>query len=110
MNRRYKPISVDVNHSDQILKIKWDDSHISRFPLFGLRKNCPCVTCRGGHENMGSFEPELFRVDPPYRLRILNAEPVGNHALKIHWDDGHSSGMYQWELLRRMSEAMENLP
>jgi len=32
---------------------------------------------------------------------------VGNHALKIHWDDGHTTGMYRWELLRSLCEAVE---
>ena len=109
MEKRYKPVSVDVSNSDQILKIKWADDHISEFPLFGLRKNCPCVECRGGHSHMGRFEPQLFLVEPTRTYKIVSAEQIGNHALKITWNDGHNSGMYRWDLLRHMDESVEKL-
>ena len=109
MDTKYIPASVDVSNSDQIFTVKWKDGHKSDFSLFGLRKNCPCVACRGGHDKMGMFEPELFKVKPTRIYKILKAEPVGNHALKITWDDGHSSGMYRWDLLRQMDEAAGKL-
>jgi DUF971 family protein len=28
---------------------------------------------------------------------------VGNYAVQIHWSDGHSSGIYTWDTLRRVS-------
>jgi DUF971 family protein len=34
---------------------------------------------------------------------------VGNHALKISWNDGHNAGMYRWNLLREMDEAVQRL-
>lgn len=106
MEEKYQPTSVDVSNSEQVLKIEWADGHISEFPLFGLRKNCPCVVCRGGHENMGQFDPRLFHVEPTQEFKILSAEPIGNHALKLTWNDGHNSGMYRWDLLRHMDKAM----
>lgn len=109
MDLKYKPVSVDVSNSEQVLNIEWGDGHTSEFSLFGLRKNCPCVACRGGHDKMGRFEPELFKVEPTHTFKILKAEPIGNHALKISWDDGHNAGMYRWDLLRQMSETIESL-
>lgn len=107
MQKRYNPKSVDVSNSDQELTVVWQDEETTIFPLFGLRKNCPCVACRGGHDKMGQFEPELFFVDPPRKFSIVKAEPIGKHALKITWDDGHNSGMYRWELLRHMGETIK---
>lgn len=95
-----RPVSVEIDNKNQQLEIEWADGHRSTFPLFGLRKNCPCVNCRGSHSEMGKYEMQLFFVDPPQRFEILKAEAVGNHALKIHWSDGHNSGMYRWDLLR----------
>lgn len=80
---------------------------MSTFPLYGLRKNCPCVMCRGGHDKMNKFDRSLFFVDPPREYRIEQARQVGNHALKIDWDDGHNSGMYQWETLRDLCPCSE---
>lgn len=109
MDKRNKPVSVDVSNSDQTLSIDWADGHTSIFSLFGLRKNCPCVECRGGHSQMGRFEPRLFLVEPTQTYKIISAEQVGNHALKISWNDGHNSGMYRWDLLRHMDESVEKL-
>lgn len=109
MEKRFKPVSVDVTNFDQILTIKWADGHTSEFPLFGLRKNCPCVECRGGHSQMGQFEPQLFLMEPQRTYKIVSAEQVGNHALKITWDDGHNAGMYRWDLLRHMDESVQKL-
>ncbi len=105
MSDQFTPVSIEVFNTDQYLEISWKDGHITKLSLFGLRKNCPCVMCRGGHDKMGQFEPALFRVEPTRIYKIDSAEAVGNHALKINWDDGHNSGMYRWELIRKMDEA-----
>lgn len=109
MEDQFSPVSIEVFNTEQYIKIEWKDGHITKLNLFGLRKNCPCVTCRGGHDKMGQYEPELFRVKPTRIYKIDSAEAVGNHALKINWDDGHNSGMYKWELLRNMDEAVKKL-
>ncbi|MCC5906086.1 MAG: DUF971 domain-containing protein [Balneolaceae bacterium] len=109
MEKRFIPVSVDVGNSEQTLTLGWADGHQSKFSLFGLRKNCPCVSCRGGHDMMGLFEPQLFLVEPTQTFKIISAESIGNHALKITWDDGHNAGMYRWDLLRHMDESVRNL-
>ena len=109
MDKKFTPVSIDIGNSEQLLTITWADGHTSRLSLFGLRKNCPCVSCRGGHELMGRYEPQLFLVEPTRTYKIVNAEAVGNHALKISWDDGHNAGMYRWELIRHMDESVMNL-
>lgn len=30
---------------------------------------------------------------------IENITPVGNYAIKLHFDDGHDTGLYSWERL-----------
>lgn len=96
----YQPLSIEVSNQDQVLEVQWADGHRSVYPLFGLRKNCPCVACRGGHSEMGKYDMGFFFMDPPRRYEITKLEPIGKHALRITWDDGHNAGMYQWELLR----------
>jgi len=58
---------------------------------------------------MGRYEPQLFLVEPTRSYKIVAAEAVGNHALKISWDDGHNAGMYRWELFRHMDESVQKL-
>lgn len=108
MEKKFQPVSIDVSNSEQQMTISWGDGVTSVFPLFGLRKNCPCVECRGGHDKMGQYEPHLFKVEPTREYKVNSAETIGNHALKISWDDGHNSGMYKWELLREMGDVISD--
>jgi DUF971 family protein len=32
---------------------------------------------------------------------------VGRYALSFHWNDGHQSGIYSWEYLRRVCQCEE---
>lgn len=100
MENSVQPVEIEVSNKEQILEINWTDGDISVYPLFGLRKNCPCVMCRGGHAHMNEFEPALFFVEHPSKVNIRDLEQIGNHAIQITWEDGHNSGMYRWETLR----------
>ena len=41
------------------------------------------------------------------RVRPLEASAVGKYALRFKWNDGHESGIYSWEYLRRLPEGAE---
>lgn len=94
------PTGIEVSNKEQVLEITWNDLGKISFPLFGLRKNCPCVICRGGHGNMDDFEPEAFKLKNPPFIEITDIKAIGNHAIQIFWGDQHNSGMYRWETLR----------
>jgi DUF971 family protein len=40
-------------------------------------------------------------------VRISRLEPVGNYAVRIVFDDGHSTGLYTWSYLRELGEDRE---
>lgn len=104
----YTPTDITVEHSDQIMRIEWADGHTSEYNLHGLRKACPCVTCKGGHENMGEpIDMNVFDEIIDVDRRIDDLEIVGNHALKITWGDGHNTGMYRWQYLREICPCEE---
>ena len=37
-------------------------------------------------------------------VTVRRAELVGNYALQIVWEDGHNTGLYDFGLLRRLSQ------
>jgi DUF971 family protein len=59
---------------------------------------------------MNTFDRGLFFVDPPQEFKIEDIRQIGNHAIKIFWNDGHSNGMYQWRTLRDMCPCSECYP
>ena len=100
-----KPSNITLDKRAAELSIHWDDGLLSRYPLSQLREACPCVQCRGGHDNMGmAFAPDdLLSLRPARSYAITGLSAVGNYALQPSWDDGHSTGIYTWEYLRHLS-------
>jgi len=56
---------------------------------------------------MDHFEQSLFFVEPTRHFEIEDIKQIGNHAIQITWDDGHNTGMYQWETLRELCPCEE---
>jgi len=99
------PEHIAISKSKGI-KIDWKDGHQSDYPLAYLRDECPCATCTGAHgtEPQKSTYSQPASPFPMFKpaLKMLGVEPVGGYAIKIDWSDGHSSGIYSWEHLRKI--------
>ena len=63
--------------------------------------NCPCAECRGLRDRGQTVWPKPTSPEP---LRAENAELVGAWGLSIPWNDGHSTGIYAWDVLRDWAE------
>ena len=42
-------------------------------------------------------------------VEILKVEPVGNYAVKLHFDDMHNTGLYSWSYLAKLGREHEKL-
>src|ERR1700691_873527 len=94
------PEHIAISKSKGI-KIDWKDRHASDYGNDYLRDTCPCATCTSAH----GTPPRQPKSASPFQmykpaLKMLSVEPVGNSAIRIHWSDGHSTGIYSWEHLR----------
>lgn len=102
-----RPTGITLDKTVGTLSITWADGAQCTYPLGNLREACPCVECRGGHSRMGrEFDPEdILRLVPKRSYGMKAIEMVGNYALQPLWDDGHSTGIYTFEYLRRLCPA-----
>lgn len=98
------PKGITLNKTEDYLEIVWSDEKICRYPLSHLREACPCVECRGGHQYMGEkYDPEdILKLTPARSYKIEDLQMVGNYAIQPTWNDGHSTGIYSWDFLRRV--------
>lgn len=104
-----RPKKIQVSKSKATLKIEWEDGIESEYPLSGLRSACPCAECRGGHENMatrGSPDMLLIPLQDGRSTVLERVDPVGNYAIQLVWEDGHSYGIYSWEFLRDLDPGI----
>ena len=89
------------------MDIDWKDGHKSSWTFRWLRDACPCATCHEEREKDGR-EPGVAKAGPATLLpmyqdppRPLTVTPTGRYAIAFGWNDGHTSGIYSWEFLRR---------
>ena len=98
-----QPTNIQADRNARRLTITWADGNQSSYSFDGLRLACPCVECKGGHANMGQMTPpSVVRNAPDTGIQLINLNAVGSYALQPQWSDGHSTGMYTWELLRAL--------
>lgn len=107
MSRSADPEHIAISKSTGI-EIDWKDGHHSSYSLGYLRDECPCATCTGSHGNTpmktGYSAPQPanpFQLFQP-ALKMLDVQAVGNYAVHIDWSDGHSTGIYSFDHLRRI--------
>lgn len=101
---------IQINQTEvvnDLLLIQWSDKTDSVIPLTTLRDNCPCATCAGEKDALGNIHvgPTQKRNQQSYQLQGL--KPVGYYGLQPFWSDGHSTGIYTIDLLKKL--AAENL-
>ena len=90
----------------EFLALSWADSHESMLGLRMLREACPCAHCRG--------EPDLLgrRIMPAQQdqhgessYQVTALSPVGLYGIQFTWGDGHYTGIYTFEYLRRLCDC-----
>ena len=59
---------------------------------------------------MQGHSPEQRKlVSGKEAVEILKVEPVGNYAVKLHFDDMHNTGLYSWSYLAKLGREHETL-
>ena len=88
------------------LAIHWNDGTESFFFLEQLRRACPCAACGGEPDAMGRVHrPSVTYTPDSFKLEGLG--PVGGYALQFRWADGHSTGIYSFAYLRKLSSPSD---
>ena len=86
------------------LAIKWDDGLESFIPLATLRRSCPCAGCKGETDILGNVYKNPDKPLAQNAFELIRIGRVGGYALQPVWADGHDSGIYSFEYLRRVAE------
>jgi DUF971 family protein len=89
--------------NDADLRIRWQDGHESVYPARALRLACPCAGCVD--EMTGAIR--LVATSVPQDVRPLKVDVVGRYAISITWSDGHNTGIYSFERLRKICPCCE---
>jgi DUF971 family protein len=105
VSERPRPVDVSVFNRRRAIEIEWSDGHRGAYEWDLLRWSCPCATCSGemGSPGVLQFTTELT----PEQTTMVDLSEVGRYAIQPIWQDGHDTGIYSFDLLRRICQCAE---
>ena len=99
MVERKMPVPREIGRANQHdVKIIWQDGHESVYPARDLPLKCPCAGCVD--EVTGQIR--VIASSIPQDVHPLKIDLIGRYAISIQWSDGHNTGIYAFDRLRRM--------
>jgi DUF971 family protein len=105
------PVEIRLPKDRRTLRVAFDDSRTFDLSAELLRVTSPSA------EVQGHSEAERKTVGGKRNVTILSVDPVGNYAVRIGFDDMHSTGIYSWAFLhdlgvnagRRFQDYLDDL-
>jgi DUF971 family protein len=97
-----RPTEVRRLPDEGRLRITWSDGHVGEYDYEYLRGYCPCAACQGHTNEAIRFHSPPEGAGGEGGLYPESIQPVGNYALSFHWSDGHDTGIYRFDFLRRI--------
>ncbi|ALK08569.1 gamma-butyrobetaine hydroxylase-like domain-containing protein [Blastochloris viridis] len=95
---RVWPTELRLGKDRRSLTVVFDNGVSHRLEAEYLRVESPSAEVRG------HAPAERKTVSGCIDVRIVGIEPVGNYAVRISFDDGHSTGLYGWDYLAELGE------
>jgi len=90
------PTEIKLRHRSRVLEVSFDDGSRFELPYEYLRVHSPSAEVKG--HGPGQETLVLGKQD----VGIRTAEPVGQYAVRLVFDDGHDTGLYTWKYLHEL--------
>ena len=97
------PTEISLHRKSRVLEVAFDDGSRFNLPCEYLRVCSPSAEVRGHGPGQETLQVGKESVN------IVEVEPVGNYAVCLHFDDGHDTGIYSWDLLYNMGMHQEGM-
>lgn len=94
----------DIQLIGDEVAIAWEDGTESYLRQDALRRASPSAETQGerdifGHQYGGGGGKDYAGV------RVVGWARIGNYAIRFDFSDGHSTGLYTYDYLRKLGEA-----
>jgi DUF971 family protein len=99
MTTLFAPTALGKKGNEALVVI-WNDGSRSEYGLHRLRLSCPCAACV--NEWTGARILDASKV--PADVRPARLFSVGRYAVGVQWSDGHATGIFSYDYLRRLDE------
>jgi DUF971 family protein len=95
------PTQIKFHRQSRVLEVVFDSGEHFRLPAEYLRVYSPSA------EVTGHGPGQEVLVVGKEQVNILSIEPVGQYAVRLVFDDGHSTGLYSWPILHRLGTKQQ---
>src|SRR4051812_23554029 len=90
------PTELRLGKDRKTLTVSFDNGDSFALPAEYLRVKSPSAEVQG-------HSPDERKTVPGKRnVLILEVNPVGNYAVRLVFDDMHSTGIFSWDYLREL--------
>jgi DUF971 family protein len=90
------PIELRLKREERVLEIDFDTGESFRLAAEYLRVESPSAEVQGhgsGHR---------IWLGGKRNVAMTKIDQVGNYAIRLHFSDGHDSGIYSWAYLHEL--------
>jgi DUF971 family protein len=95
------PTELRLHKDRKALTIVFDNGESFALPAEYLRVRSPSA------EVQGHSPDERKTVSGKKNVAVLEVNPIGNYAVRLVFDDMHSTGIYSWNYLRELGRNHE---
>lgn len=99
-NKMLEVEKVQLEEDTGRVILHWNNGEMFEYEAFSLRAACPCASCVD--ENTGQKTLDVNQI--PSNIKVIGAKPVGRYGLSFTFSDGHGTGIYKFDRLRREFE------
>ncbi|MDR2213306.1 MAG: gamma-butyrobetaine hydroxylase-like domain-containing protein, partial [Pseudomonadales bacterium] len=85
-----QPSALRLRKRSNVLELDYSDTAFT-LPAELLRVYSPSAEVRGHGPGQ-----EVLQVGKRW-VKLTEIEPVGHYGVKLHFDDGHGTGIYTWD-------------
>jgi len=96
------PTGIKVRKTSRCLELTYGDESF-QLPYEFLRVQSPSAEVRA--HGVGNDVLQFGKKD----VNLVRIDPAGNYALKLVFDDGHDSGLYDWVYLKHLCDNQQTL-
>ncbi|MDY6942280.1 MAG: DUF971 domain-containing protein [Pseudomonadota bacterium] len=88
-----RPTRITLHQRSRLLEVAFDTGETFSMSCEYLRVFSPSAEVRGHGPGQ-----EVLQIGKE-NVNITRIDPVGHYAVRLHFDDGHHTGLYSWSVL-----------
>lgn len=91
------PTELRVSKDRKTLTVAFDDGESHELSAEYLR------VCSPSAEVQGHGPSQKKTIPGKKNVGIMKIDPVGNYAIRVHFDDMHNTGIFSWKYLNELA-------